>query len=202
MSPSPSSTNYAVRRGSPDPAGVPDRRSPAPIVGPGVKGIRAREHTPKEGDLRSGSSGGVGRPAPDEPASPPTHHASERVQWDDLPAPAACRTMEDRTLLSTFLVTDAADSGPGSLRQAILDSNAATGTTNTIDFDIPGPGVQTIMPLSACRDHHPVLIDGESQPELCGLTPDRDQRQPGRRGRRADDHRAECHRPRPGYRQL
>ena len=35
--------------------------------------------------------------------------------------------MEDRTLLSTFLVTNTADSGPGSLRQAILDSNADTG---------------------------------------------------------------------------
>ena len=31
--------------------------------------------------------------------------------------------MEDRTLLSTFLVSNTADSGPGSLRQAILDSN-------------------------------------------------------------------------------
>src|SRR5262245_48334005 len=57
--------------------------------------------------------------------------------------------MEDRTLLSTFLVTTIADSGPGSLRQAILDSNAATGGTNTIDFAIPGDGVQTIAPLSA-----------------------------------------------------
>ena len=46
--------------------------------------------------------------------------------------------MEDRTLLSTFLVNNTVDSGPGSLRQAILDSNAVTGTTNTIDFEIPG----------------------------------------------------------------
>ena len=46
--------------------------------------------------------------------------------------------MEDRTLLSTFLVNNTGDSGPGSLRQAILDSNAATGATNTIDFDISG----------------------------------------------------------------
>ncbi len=51
--------------------------------------------------------------------------------------------MEDRTLLSSFLVNTTADSGPGSLRQAILDSNAATGSTNTIDFDIAGQGVQT-----------------------------------------------------------
>ncbi len=58
--------------------------------------------------------------------------------------------MEDRTLLSAFLVSNAADSGPGSLRQAILDSNAATGATNTIDFAIPDSGVQTIAPLSPC----------------------------------------------------
>ena len=69
--------------------------------------------------------------------------------------------MEDRTLLSTFLVSNTGDSGPGSLRQAILDSNAATGATNTIDFDIPGTGVQTIAPLSPLPAiTNPVLIDG------------------------------------------
>ena len=36
--------------------------------------------------------------------------------------------IEDRTLLSTFIVTNTADAGPGSLRQAIVDSNAATGS--------------------------------------------------------------------------
>ena len=43
----------SVRRGSPDPAGVPDRRSPAPIIACGVKGIWARQPLTKEGDLRS-----------------------------------------------------------------------------------------------------------------------------------------------------
>src|SRR6516225_6219946 len=56
--------------------------------------------------------------------------------------------MEDRTLLATFAVTNTDDSGPGSLRQAILDSNAATGGTNVIDFAISGAGVQTIAPFS------------------------------------------------------
>jgi hypothetical protein len=68
-----------------------------------------------------------------------------------------------------FVVTTTADSGPGSLRQAILDSNAATGRANTIDFDIPDPGVQTIVPLSplpAITDS--VLIDGTSQPGYAG----------------------------------
>ena len=58
--------------------------------------------------------------------------------------------MEDRTLLSTFNVTNIGDSGPGSLRQAILDSNAATGATNTIDFAIQASGVQTIAPALPC----------------------------------------------------
>ena len=62
-----------------------------------------------------------------------------------------------------------ADSGPGSLRQAILDSNAATGSTNTIDFDIPGQGVQTIAPASPLPAiTSPVLIDGTSQPGYAG----------------------------------
>ena len=42
--------------------------------------------------------------------------------------------MEDRTLLSSFLVTNTGDSGPGSLRQAILDSNAQL-DASTITFD-------------------------------------------------------------------
>ena len=56
--------------------------------------------------------------------------------------------MEDRTLLSSFTVTDTADRGPGSLRQAILNSNSMTSSTNTITFAIPGQGVQTIAPIT------------------------------------------------------
>ena len=73
--------------------------------------------------------------------------------------------LEDRTVLSTFTVTNIGDSGPGSLRQAILDSNAATGGTNTIDFQISGPGVQVIAPASPLPAiTGAVLIDGWSQP--------------------------------------
>jgi len=77
--------------------------------------------------------------------------------------------MEDRTLLATFLVSNTGDSGPGSLRQAILDSNNAAGATNTIDFDISSSGVQTIVPLSSLPAiSNPVLIDGFSQPGYSG----------------------------------
>jgi hypothetical protein len=36
--------------------------------------------------------------------------------------PRLC-VLEDRTLLNTYTVTNLADSGPGSLRQAVLDAN-------------------------------------------------------------------------------
>ena len=77
--------------------------------------------------------------------------------------------MEDRTLLSTWLVSNNGDSGPGSLRQAILNSNAATGATNTIDFNIAGSGAHLIVPLSPLPEiTSPVLIDGFSQPGYAG----------------------------------
>jgi hypothetical protein len=78
--------------------------------------------------------------------------------------------VEDRTLLSTFVVNNTADSGAGSLRQAMLDSNAtATGPTNVIDFAIPGSGVQTIAPLTPLPAITAgVLIDGASQPRYAG----------------------------------
>ena len=42
--------------------------------------------------------------------------------------------MEDRTLLSSFVVSNTGDSGPGSLRQAILDANAQQSASD-ITFD-------------------------------------------------------------------
>src|SRR6476620_11826994 len=48
---------------------------------------------------------------------------------------------------ATFVVTSTADSGVGSLRQAILDANASPGK-DRIDFDISGPGVHVIQVLS------------------------------------------------------
>src|SRR5437763_1521431 len=45
----------------------------------------------------------------------------------------AVEALEDRTTPSTFTVTTLADSGPGSLRQAILGANAAPGA-DVIEF--------------------------------------------------------------------
>lgn len=65
---------------------------------------------------------------------------------------------------AVFTVTNTADSGPGSLRQAILDNNG-TGGPNEIDFNIPGTGPFRIQPLT----NLPIIttrvfINGYSQP--------------------------------------
>jgi hypothetical protein len=69
---------------------------------------------------------------------------------------------------ANFPVTNTADSGPGSLRQAILAANANTGI-DTISFAIPGAGVHTIHPASdlpAITDT--VVLDGTTQPGFSG----------------------------------
>lgn len=63
-----------------------------------------------------------------------------------------------------FTVTNTADSGAGSLRQAILDANASAGFDD-ISFNIPGPGVHTIAPLTALPAiTSPVIFSGYTQP--------------------------------------
>jgi hypothetical protein len=65
---------------------------------------------------------------------------------------------------TTLAVTNANDSGAGSLRQAITDSNNTPGV-QTITFNIPGAGVRTITPLSPLPAvTAPVVIDGYTQP--------------------------------------
>ena len=65
---------------------------------------------------------------------------------------------------AAFEVTTTADSGAGSLRQAILDANASAGP-DSILFNIPGSGVQTITVLSELPTiTDSVDINGYSQP--------------------------------------
>jgi len=65
---------------------------------------------------------------------------------------------------TTFTVTNTNNGGLGSLRQALLEANAAAGA-DTIAFDIPGPGPHKIRPLSALPTiTDPVTIDGYTQP--------------------------------------
>src|SRR5205085_11840872 len=61
---------------------------------------------------------------------------------------------------NTVVVTNTNDSGAGSLRQAILDSNASVGVRETIAFNIAGAGIHTISPASALPVvTDPVVID-------------------------------------------
>ena len=60
--------------------------------------------------------------------------------------------MPSAALAATYTVTNTNDSGPGSLRQAILDANAAAGL-DTIAFNVSGAGcdvsgVCTIAPTA------------------------------------------------------
>src|ERR1051325_1159955 len=65
-----------------------------------------------------------------------------------------------------FVVTNTNDSGAGSLRQAILDSdNNGSGSVDTITFNIAGSGVKTIHLASSLPPiFTPVRIDGYTQP--------------------------------------
>jgi hypothetical protein len=93
--------------------------------------------------------------------------------------PPQIDVLEDRLTPATFIVTNTGDNGgtdpavgagTGTLRQAIVDADADTGGLDTIKFNIPGTGVQTISPLNGGLPFitHPVLIDGTTQPGFAG----------------------------------
>ena len=76
---------------------------------------------------------------------------------------SAGATIVDQFSSLNFVVTTTADSGPGSLRQAILDANANP-APDLIGFAIPGAGVQTIAPLSSLPTiSDPVVLDATTQ---------------------------------------
>lgn len=75
--------------------------------------------------------------------------------------------LEDRSVPTVFTVTSVGDAGAGTLRQAILDANAAVGP-DTITFAIgTGPvSIAVATQLEEITDG--VLIDGTSQPGFAG----------------------------------
>jgi hypothetical protein len=81
-----------------------------------------------------------------------------------LPTAQAPAVTGGRAAAVNFTVTSAADAGPGTLRQAIADANAADGS-DTIQFNIPGPGPHTIALQTALPAvTSPVFVDGLTQP--------------------------------------
>src|SRR5271157_4317924 len=113
-----------------------------------------------------------------------THRTSSpasQAHWENRRGrsrhPLVFDRLEDRTVLSVYVVTNTSDSGPGSLRQAIVEANENDSVPETISFNIattdPGyaNGVFTIQPLSQL----PVLIqnitiDGTTQSAFTGNT--------------------------------
>jgi len=92
-------------------------------------------------------------------------HRRSRARFIARPPIRSARSekLENRTLLSVFTVTSAADSGAGSLRQAIANANAHSGA-DTIQFNIAGAGAQTIYPLTQLPDiTGPTTVDGTAQ---------------------------------------
>src|SRR6185369_2035405 len=67
----------------------------------------------------------------------------------------------------TFVVTNANDSGAGSLRQAIVDANANPGL-DSINFNIAGPSLKIQPTLRLPDITDPVVIDGSTQPGFSG----------------------------------
>lgn len=83
-------------------------------------------------------------------------------------------TQQSTSYATAFSVTTTADSGAGSLRQAIIDANsdasASAASPHVINFNIAGGGIKTINVLSALPNVlRPTIIDGTSQPgSTCG----------------------------------
>ncbi len=77
---------------------------------------------------------------------------------------ALCLGIHGSLTAATFTVTTSADTGPGSLREAILEANGHPGS-DTIAFAIGDPGSQHVIePASALPViSDPVLLDGWSQ---------------------------------------
>ncbi|MCS6803659.1 MAG: hypothetical protein NZ823_00770, partial [Blastocatellia bacterium] len=83
---------------------------------------------------------------------------------DGSSAPAVVLSMP----MATFTVTNTADRGAGSLRQAIFDANASPGA-DLIVFNITPAGAKTISPTSPLPAIvEPVTIDGTTQPGFSG----------------------------------
>ena len=88
-----------------------------------------------------------------------------------FPVTFSSEGLERRVLLSVFTVTTTSNAGAGSLRQAILDANAAAGA-DEIRFAIPGAVgvVRMIRPATPLPPAGPeaVVIDGTTQPGYAG----------------------------------
>ena len=94
---------------------------------------------------------------------------SESANTGQTTPPSDTFTSTPTEVPFTLIVTNTNDSGPGSLRQAILNSNSHSGFRDTISFKIPGTGVHTITPASPLPQlTDPVDVDGTTQAGYAG----------------------------------
>ena len=103
------------------------------------------------------------RSAAARPASPtaPARAAAHTAR------PATMESMEERVLFATFLVTNTADSGGGSLRDAMRKANASS-DSDLIQFKI-GSGAKTITPGSSLPHlKYPTTLDATTQGGYAG----------------------------------
>jgi hypothetical protein len=85
-----------------------------------------------------------------------------------LPLGGLWGALESTAWSATFPVINTSDSGPGSLRQAIIDANNTPGL-DMITFNIPPGGPVTIAPTSALPTiTDSAVIDGTTQPLFPG----------------------------------
>ena len=89
--------------------------------------------------------------------------SKRRSSLDSMPR--GVEVLESRELLATFPVTNLQNSGAGSLRQAIIESNKRPGA-DTIDFDVAGTIRIGRTSLPAITDT--VTIDGSTAPSFAG----------------------------------
>jgi titin len=81
---------------------------------------------------------------------------------------AVVEALEARRLLSTYTVTNANDSGAGSLRQAMLDASRHAGA-DVIQFAVGSGGAKTISPRSPLPDlGDGTVLDATTQPGFAG----------------------------------
>ena len=95
---------------------------------------------------------------------------------------------------ATYTVTNTADSGAGSLRQAIIDANGTPGVADTIAFNIPGAGAHTITPASPL----PTITDARDDRRLHAARLERQHERPGPARQLRPPHRARRHQLRRG----
>ena len=122
--------------------------------------------TPYTFSLPINDSGGSINAATGQYTAGSTGNVTDTVRVTDSLGATADATVNVEPV---FTVTNMNDDGAGSLRQAIVNSNATTAVIETIRFNIPGPGPHRITPLTMLPViTSPVIIDGTTQPGFTG----------------------------------